>query len=543
METTGSRILRRWGTMDAEFLRHASVWRACLDATFPELADGLNGDQYDAQSTQNKKAENLDSTGTDAARTLTSTILSGMTPPNSVWFGLDVGEESDDERRFLEDSARRMWEAVHGANYDSTKFDAVLFGVCAGWFVMYADDEPQTGELQFQQWPISQCRIASSKAGAAVDTLYRKFKLTAEQAVAEYGDKVSEKVRKNAEEKPDTLHEFIHAIYPRTDYSPGAKMARNLPVASVHVEVESRAVVRESGYHEQPFWVPRWMLLPNSPYAVGPVAAALPHMRSLNELLRLESAGLARAVAGVYVAEDDGVLNPRTVKVKGGSVIVANSVDSIKELPSGSDFNASFSKAETIRAEIRRIMMADQLPPMEQAAKTATEYHYRANMVRMLLGPVFGRFQSEDLAPMVERVFGLMYRRGRPELGGVPGPVLLDDLPESLMGQAFRVRFQSPLARAQKMEDVNAMERLTMMAGTLAQIGKTGALDLLDEDEMMRLSSEALGAPDKALRTEKALEQHRKAVREAAQAQQQQAMQQHQQMAATDALMQRTAAA
>jgi hypothetical protein len=466
-----------------------------------------------------------------------------MTPANSVWFGLDVGEESDDERRFLDESAKRMWEAIHGANYDSTKFDATLFAVCAGWFVMYAEDDAQTGELQFQQWPVSQCRIAASKPTGIVDTVYRRFKMTAEQAVAEYGDKVSEKIRKNAEEKPDTMHEFVHAIFPRTDYSPGAKMARNLPVASVHVECDGKQVVRESGYHEQPFWVPRWMLLPNSPYAVGPVAAALPHMRQLNELLRLEAAGLARAVAGVYVAEDDGILNPRTVKVKGGSVIVANSVDSIKELPSGSDFNASFSKAEVMRAEIRRILMADQLPPVEQSAKTATEWHYRANMVRMLLGPVFGRFQSEDLAPMVERVFGLMYRRGRPEIGGAPGPVLLDELPESLMGQAFRVRFQSPLARAQKLEDVNAIERLTMMAGTLAQIGKTGALDLLDEDAMMRATSDALGAPEKALRTEKALEQHRAAVREAAQAQQQQAMQQQQQLAATDAMMTRAATA
>jgi hypothetical protein len=543
METTGGRILRRWGTMDAEFMRHATVWRHCLDATFPELADGLNGDVVDAQSAQNKKAENLDSTGTDAARTLTSTILSGMTPANSVWFGLDVGEESDEEKRFLDGSAKRMWEAIHGSNFDATKFDAVLFAVCAGWFVMYIDDDAETGELRFQQWPISQCRIAASRQGGAVDTVYRRFKLTAEQAVAEYGDKVSEKVRSDAELKPDTPHEFIHAIYPRTDYSPGRRMARNLPVASVHVECSTKEAIRESGYHESPLVVPRWMLLPNSPYAVGPVSAALPHIRELNELLRLEAAGLARAVAGVYVAEDDGVLNPRTVKVKGGSVIVANSVDSIKELPSGADFNAAFSKAEVIRAEIRRVMMADQLPPMEQSAKTATEFHYRANMVRMLLGPVFGRFQSEDLSPMVERVFGLMYRRGRPELGGAPGPILLDDAPESLMGVPFRVRFQSPLARAQKLEDVNAMERLTMMAGTLAQIGKTGALDLLDEDEMMRAASDALGAPEKTLRDEKKLAAHREAQREAAAAQEQKAMQQQQQMAATDAMMQRAATA
>lgn len=524
IESLAEHLLRRWGAMDADFQRHSVVWKACFDATYPERADGLQGDVVDASSAQNKKAEILDPTGTDGARLLTSSVMQGMTPANSVWFGLDVGQESDDERRWLEDSATTMWEAIHGSNYDAAKFECVLDSVCAGWYVLYIDEHRDTGELHFQQWPMAQCRIAASKPGGLVDTVFRRFKLTAEQAVGEFGDKVSERIRNDAETKPDTQHDFVHAIYPRSKYSPQSRMAKNLPFCSVHIECSSKVVVRDSGYHELPVVSPRWMLLPNSPYAVGPVSAALPAIRMLNELLRLEAAGLSRAVAGVYVAEDDGVLNPRTVKVKGGSVIVANSVNSIKELPSGSDFNASFSKADSLRAEIRKLLMADQVPPVDSPTKTATEFHYRANLVRMLLGPVFGRFQAEDLAPTIERVFGLMYRRGRPELGGAPGPVLLDDAPESLAGVRFRVRFQSPLARAQKQDDVAAMERLTAIGGNLAAIGKPEALDLIDADEVMRLASDGLGAPNKALRDEKRVAAVRKA-RQEQQAQEAQAAQ------------------
>jgi hypothetical protein len=529
--------------MDAEFQRHCSVWRACFEATYPERGDGLQGDTLDAQSAQNKKAELMDSTATDAVRLLSSSVMSGMTPANSVWFGLDVGEEADDERRWLDYAAETMWEAIHGSNYDAAKFEAVVDSACAGWFVMYVDEDRETWRLQFEQWPLAQCRIASSKQGGRIDTVFRRFKLTAEQAVAEYGDDVSERVKKDAAEKPDTTHEFMHCIYPRTARAAGSRMAKNLPVASVHIECSTKQMVRESGYHESPVIVPRWMQLSNSPYAIGPVSAALPTIRALNELLKMEAIAVARAAAGVYVAEDDGVLNPRVIKIKGGSVIVANSVDSIKPLPSGADFNVSFSKADQMRAEIRKLLMADQLQPQDGPAMTATEVHVRVALIRQLLGPLFGRFQAEDLAPTIDRVFGLMFRRGRPEIGGMPGEVLLDDPPESLAGINFRVRYQSPLARAQKLEDVSAMERLSVIAANLAAGGKPEALDLLDADQILRLSSDGLGAPAKALKDEKAVDAFRKAQAEQQAQQAQAAQQQQMQTMAADAAMKRAVAA
>jgi len=148
-------LMRRYSAMDAEFQRHATVWRACFDATYPERGDGLQGDVIDAQSAQNKKADLMDSTATDAVRLLSSSVMSGMTPANSVWFGLDVGEEADEERRWLDATAEPMWEAIHGSNYDAAKFEAVVDSACAGGFVMYVDEDRETGRLVFEQWPLA----------------------------------------------------------------------------------------------------------------------------------------------------------------------------------------------------------------------------------------------------------------------------------------------------------------------------------------------------------------------------------------------------
>lgn len=527
MSDTAAQIIRRLGSMKSERAVHEHVWRACLDATYPELSDGLSGDSIDAGSAQTKRAESMDSTAADGVRMLASQVMGGMTPANAVWPAFDVGDETDEEQRWLDHAAERVWEAIHGANYDAAKFEALLYVMCAGWMVLFIDEDGD--RLTFQQFPIGQCYLAASRQGGRIDTLYREFRLSAEQAVAQYGDELSQAVRDAAEKEPGKSFAFVHAIYPRTAYTPGSKLPRNLPFASCHVEMASKKLVRESGYHEQPFVAPRWSQIPGSPYATGPVSQALPTIRRLNELLKLESVALARAAAGVYVAADDGVLNPRTVRVRGGTVIVANSIDSIKELPTGADFNVTFTKAEQMRAEIRRVLMADQLQPQDGPAMTATEVHVRVALIRQLLGPLYGRFQAEDLAPTVERVFGLLYRRGRPELGGRPGPVAIDDAPESLDQTTYRVRFNNPLAKAQKLEEVSAIERTVMLAGAMAQQGKAEVLDLIDGDQGLRIAAEGLGAPSKLLRDDKALkafrDQRAESQQQAAQAAQQQEFQ------------------
>ncbi len=86
-----------------------------------------------------------------------------------------------------------------------------------------------------------------------MDTIYRRYQLTAEQAIKEFGaDKVSKKIRDAAAKKPDDKFEFLHCIFPRENYVVNARLAKNLRFASYNVEVSGKLIVRESGYHEFP---------------------------------------------------------------------------------------------------------------------------------------------------------------------------------------------------------------------------------------------------------------------------------------------------
>ncbi|WP_223621182.1 portal protein [Lysobacter sp. ESA13C] len=528
-------LIRRLGSLKSQREPLERIYRDCMLFVDPYRADGWQGSAMTGEQAQQQQALLTDSTGPDSYRMLAASVKQGVTPSNSRWFGMEVGHDTDEERQWLDLSAETLWENIHNSNYDAESFEAALDLVGAGWFVMLIDEDAERGGLVFTSYPLSECYVASSRADGRPDTLYRSFRISAEQAVNDYGaEAVSEQVRKLAADRPDELVEFLQAIYPRSglNHRQDKRLAKNLSFASCHVECATQRTVRESGFHECPFIAPRWKRIQaNSAYGIGPIAVALPDIKTLNMLVRYELDAAALATSGMWIAEDDGVLNPRTVKVGPKKVIVANSVDSMKPLMTGADFNVTFSIKGDLQRSIRKVMMSDQLEPKDGPAMTATEVHVRVNLIRQLLGPVYGRLQAEWLQPMIERCFGLAFRAG-----------VFTPPPESLQNRDYFVTYVSPMARAQKLEDVSAMDRyevsLANSAASLAQIDPQRAIAILDNydfDVAARKRAELLGVPQDAVPTSKIIAKVRQLREQATQAAQQQAVLQQAATSAADA--------
>lgn len=513
---TPDQICKTLSTLKAQRSPHEPVWRDCFDHSFPLRGSGFLSDNMSAQEALNRKARMLDGTTTDGVKVLSSNMQGGLTPANSLWFGMDVGQESEEERRWLDDSADILWQNIHAANFDAAGFEAMIDVCCCGWFAMYIDQDSDKGGLTFDLWPVSSVYVSASKAGGRIDTVYREYSLTAEQAVNEFGnDNLSDATRKLAQDKPQELVKFVHAIYPRTTYMVGGRLAKNMPIASCKVEVAAKQLISESGYHEMPVVVPRWMMIPDSVYAVGPVFDVLPDARTLNELTRMDMAAGDLAIAGMWIAEDDGVLNPKNIKVGPRKIIVAASTDSMKPLMTGANFQYAETKIARLQSSIRKALMADQLQAQDGPAMTATEVHARVALIRQLLGPVYGRMQSEYLQPLIERCFGIAYRAG-----------VLGAAPQTLAGRNFTVRYLSPLARSQKLEEVTAIDTYVSGAVELAATsGDRSGLDNIDMDAALRFKGEALGVPSSIMRSTV----QRDAIRAQRQQQQEQAQQQAQQ--------------
>jgi hypothetical protein len=501
-------ILRRLTSLKSVRQPLEQGWLECFDFSFPERGTGLNStSQLLPQDVQTKKNRILDDTAADSARILSAGLVSGTTPASSIWFGLDSGNEQDDknsaqddEDRFLDNAARCIFENIHAANFDSAAYECCIDIVPAGWFVLYVDEKPEGG-YHFEQWPIAQCYVASTLNGGPVDTVFRESDPTIEQLVAEYGiDNVSPDVRtKYQNEKFDETIKICVAIYPRKLNVPGSRIARNLPFASCHTEIATKHLLRESGYHEFPCVVPRWMLTPGTCYATGPMSTALGSIRTLNDIKAMELLALDIAVSGMYKAVEDGVLNASSIKLGPRKVIVMNDIHSMEELKSSADFNVTFSAEDRLQATIRKILLADQLQPQNGPAMTATEVHVRVALIRQLLGPIYGRLQAEYLQPLVKRCFGLAYRAG-----------VLGQAPASLQGKEFTVRYISPLARAQRLEDVTAMDRMETTLISEAQADPS-VLDVYDFEAAARERADFLGTPKSVIRTQKQVDDLRRA--------------------------------
>ena len=502
--------------------RHDDVWKQCYEMTFPLRSDGL-GSSVDAVQGLSKRAELLDDTATESAKVLAANIMNGLTPSNVRWFGQQVIGESDQDKRWLEMASTIIWREIHASNFDAAGYECAVDIVSAGWFALYVAEDRERQSYHFEQWPISQLYCAASKPGGRIDTVYRKYQLTAQQAVTKFGaDAVSAKTAKLAETKPTEMVNFVHAIYPRQTHAVNARLAKNLPFASCQVEVEARHIARESGYHEFPVIIPRWMMIPNSVYGVGPVYDVLPTIRELNYLKYLYRCQGEIEIAPPTLVSSDGVINPRTVKLGARKLIVVNDVErSIKQLSTAGNWQLAESMIDRLQSAIRKHLMADVLQPQDGPAMTATEVHARMALVRQMLGPMYGRFQAEYLQPLVERCFGIAYRAG-----------WLGEAPQSLAGKSFTVKYLSPMARSQMAEEVTAIQQYMGVVMQAAQI-KPEALDSLDIDEALAHVGRGLGVPATIIPTAEDLEEFREAKAQAQeQIEQQQSQSQMQGMAA-----------
>ena len=518
--------IRRLAALKTKRILHEHIWRDCFDHSFVLRGSGLQGNTLTAQTAMDRKARLVDSTSTDACRLLAASLQAGMTPSNARWFNLDVHEADDQAKLWLDNAADQLHQEIHNANFDSEALDCMLDMVAAGWFAMFIDVDREVGGLVFDAWSLAQCYLASTRADGRIDTIYRTYSLTTQQAAdfaKKRGGTVSSHVQAKSQTNPDDQVEIVHCIYPRMPYVVGGKMSKNMPFASLHIEVATGHLIYESGFEEFPVVAPRWNLIPDSAYAVGPMYDALPDARMLNEMKRMDIASADIAIGGMWIAEDDGVLNPRTIKVGARKVIVANSVDSMKPLMSGANWQLADERITQLQASIRKLLMADQLQPQDGPAMTATEIHARIALIRQQLGPTFGRMQAEYLQGVVTRCFMLAFRAG---IFGQP--------PQSLAGRNFTVRYISPLARSQKLEDVSAIQQTLTFVLQIVQF-KPEVLDNFDFDEMSRVLSDAQGVPQKVMRDMEAVQALRDARSKQQQAQQDQAHQQQIQTMAADA--------
>ena len=210
---------------------------------------------------------------------------------------------------------------------------------------------------------------------------------------------------------------------------------------------------------------------------------------------------------------DDGFLLPVRTTPGALNFYRTGTRDRLEPLQAGATNPIGIAMEEQRRNAIRAAFYVDQLQLQTGPQMTATEVLQRNEEKMRLLGPVMGRLQSELLQPLIQRSFKLMLRKGR-----------LDVPPEELQGQDIDIEYVSPLAKAQKLTDLQSMMRGLEV---LLQLGQSlPVMDYIDDDGLVKYLVDVAGMPAKVIKSneEVAALREQQAQQQAQLAQQQQEM-------------------
>ena len=501
-------LLKRYDRLKSQRQNWESHWQEVADYMQPRKADVTK-----TRSRGDKRTELIfDSSPLQSVELLAASLHGMLTNPSTPWFSLRFKAEDiefeDEAKEWLESATETMYAAFNKSNFQQEIFelyhDLITFGTAA----MFVEEDDED-ILKFSTRHINEIFIAENDKGR-IDTVFRKFKLSARAAIQKFGD-VSTNIATVAKKDPYEEIEMLHAVYPRSDFDPKKQDKQNMPFESVYIEAGTGEELSVSGFREFPFVVPRYLKASHEIYGRSPAMTALPDVKMLNEMSKTTIKSAQKQVDPPLLVPDDGFILPVRTVPGGLNFYRAGTRDRIEPLNIGANTPLGLNMEEQRRNSIRNAFYVNQLMMQTGPQMTATEVIQRNEEKMRLLGPVLGRLQSELLKPLIDRAFALILRKN-----------LFKPAPEFLSGKDIEIEYVSPLAKAQKSSELQSIMRAIEIMGSLSNIAPV--FDHINMDKLVRHLADIVGVPQKILKPQSELN----AERQQAQAQQEQMMQMQQ---------------
>ena len=490
--------------------------RANWDSHYQELADYMlprKADIVRKRARGEKRMELIfDGTALQSVDLLASSLHGMLTSGATPWFHLTLKDDElgrDEEvQAWLEDTSSRMMRAITMSNFETEVHEMYVDLVVFGTGCMFVEMDKKS--MRFSTRHISEFYVAEDQYGI-VDTVFRKYRLPARQAVQRFGiEKVGKFIQKTFEKKPDEEVVVLHCVMPRKERDPTKQDNKNMPFASMYICMETKMVMQESGFQEFPYVVPRFLKATGEVMGRSPAMVALPDVKMLNLMSKTIIQAAQKLIDPPLLVPDDGFLLPVRTQPGGLNFFRSGTRDTITPLNTGANIPIGLNMEEQRRAAIRSAFYVDQLLTGGSPNMTATEVVQRQEERMRVIGPVLGRLMNEMLRPMIDRVFALMLRAD-----------MLAPPPEILQGLDVDVEYVSPLARAQKSSSLNSTMKALEILLPLAQA--LPVADHINADGLVNHIMDSLGVPKKVVKPQSEVDASREE-----QAAQQQAMMERQ---------------
>lgn len=296
-------------------------WQECYDHALPQ-----GGGMSRPSTAGERRVDRLfDGTAPDAVDQLAASLMAELTPPWSRWFGLVPGPDLDPGERdgvtaLLERIATIVQSHFDRSNFAVEMHQCYLDLVAAGTASLLVEENPpgEPSSLLFTAIPLAEAVLEDGPSGR-LDVTFRTVALTLAQLDRRFGcSELPEALRRRGEREPQHRFEVIEAVVPD---GPAYRYA----VLLDHGD-GTPSVLLEGRFGRSPFVNFRWMKAPGESYGRSPVMKALPDIKTANKVVELVLKNASIAVSGIWQADDDGVLNPATIRLVPGAINPRRSV-------------------------------------------------------------------------------------------------------------------------------------------------------------------------------------------------------------------------
>jgi hypothetical protein len=457
----------------------ASQWEEAAELVLPTSRNTFYYGNFNWPG-QKKTDRQVDATGMSALARFSAILDSMLTPRNMQWQQIIADDEyvmkDRPTRLWFEQVSRILFKHRYNpvSNFASQNQNVYTSLGAFGTGAMYVEEYygEGTGQrgLRYINIPLGELFIHQNHQGVP-DGFIRWYKLTARQAMQKFGYDALPPALKNAlDQHSEWPYNFLHRVYPRSDWDPERVDGRGKPFMSIQMCIEGHALVApEGGYRGLPTAISRYLQTPMEVYGRGPTQLVLPALKTLNAEKRTFLKAGHRAADPVLLLGDDGLMGmsllPGALN-KGG--MTADGKPLVGTLPVG-EIQITKEMMQEERALINDTFLVSLFQILtETPTMSATEVIERVNEKGILLAPTVGRQESEYLGPMTIR-----------ELDCLSHLHLLPPMPPRLReaGGSYQMLSTSPLARAMRAQNAAGFMRTVESVKELVQI--TGDTSLL----------------------------------------------------------------
>ena len=480
------------------------IWKECYKYALPHK-NGLFGN-----SSYKFDGSIYDSTASSAVEELAGNILAELTPSWSPWFGLSIDNtENNQENKNIQNDEITIGEKdakqtelqitettenIIASHFNRSNFyteahqfylDLITIGTAV--LKLEPSEIGAASALHFTAIPISRLALFEGQNGI-IDTVFYNFTMKETDVIERFKNYhyFDESMIKQAESNRDREVELIEAVIPRiTDIGGihGYYYIIFTKQKDTIFEYGKRAILFSKIIEKSPYICGRWLKIPDEVYGRSPIMKSMPDIKTANKVVELILKNASIAVSGVWMAEDDGILNLNNINLTPGSIIPkAPGSTGLIPLKTGADFDISQLVLNDLRQKINQNLLIYELHNEKEIPMTATEVRKRHERISKILGATYGRLQMEFLTPVIMNALYILKQRGEIQT-------------RFIKGREVNFKYLSPLAKNQAIKDA---ENVMLWIDSISKLGPD-AIKTINKKELSLFMAKTLSVPEKLI--------------------------------------------